>query len=156
MIIINCVSNTRSSDKRKEFFILTKNNKNIYRTMKETCEITGLSYDTLKFYSNEGLIPDVKRNKNNHRIFDENNIRWIRGLKCLRECGLSISEMKKYVDLGLSKETIPEKLAILQSKITILEEEIKRARASIQYIHMKEKYYAELLEGKDVDFENIE
>ena len=40
-------------------------------TMKQTCEEVGMNYETLKFYCNEGLIPNVKRNKNNHRIFDE-------------------------------------------------------------------------------------
>ena len=34
-------------------------------SMKETCKKTGLSYDTLKYYCNEGLIPHVKRDKNN-------------------------------------------------------------------------------------------
>ena len=42
-------------------------------SMKETCKKTGLSYDTLKYYCNEGLIPHVKRDKNNYRVFDENN-----------------------------------------------------------------------------------
>ena len=35
---------------------------NLY-SMKETCNKTGLTYDALKFYCNEGLIPNVKRNK---------------------------------------------------------------------------------------------
>ena len=43
-------------------------------TMKEVCQIVGWSYETLKYYCKEGLIPNVKRDKNNYRIFDENNI----------------------------------------------------------------------------------
>lgn len=44
-------------------------------TMKECCQITGLNYDTLKFYCNEGLIPNVKRQQNNsYRVFDDNDI----------------------------------------------------------------------------------
>lgn len=35
-------------------------------TMKQACELTKLSYETLKFYCNEGLVPNVKRDKNNH------------------------------------------------------------------------------------------
>ena len=38
-------------------------------TMKETCVQTGLSYETLKFYCNQGLVPNVKRDQNNRRIF---------------------------------------------------------------------------------------
>ena len=39
-------------------------------TMKDACDKTGLSYETLKFYCNQGLVPNVKRDKNNRRIFN--------------------------------------------------------------------------------------
>lgn len=40
-------------------------------TMKEVCDQVGVSYETLRFYCNEGLVPNIKRDKNNYRIFDE-------------------------------------------------------------------------------------
>ena len=40
-------------------------------TMKDVCARTGLAYETLKFYCNQGLVPNVKRDWNNHRIFDD-------------------------------------------------------------------------------------
>ena len=40
-------------------------------TMKQACEKTGLSYETLKFYCNQGLVPNVKRDSQNRRIFDD-------------------------------------------------------------------------------------
>ena len=43
-------------------------------SMKETCNKTGLTYDALKFYCNEGLIPNVKRNNSNYRVFDDKDI----------------------------------------------------------------------------------
>ena len=30
-------------------------------SMKQTCQMVGMSYETLKFYCNEGLIPKVAR-----------------------------------------------------------------------------------------------
>lgn len=45
-------------------------------TMKQACEQTQLPYETLKFYCNQGLVPNVKRDKNNRRIFDERDISW--------------------------------------------------------------------------------
>ena len=63
-------------------------------TMKQACELTKLSYETLKFYCNEGLVPNVKRDKNNHRIFDDRDIAWI-------NCDMSIREMKEYIALCL-------------------------------------------------------
>ena len=41
--------------------------------MKEACEETGMSYENLKFYCNQG----VKRNSRNYRVFSENDIKWI-------------------------------------------------------------------------------
>ena len=43
-------------------------------SLKEVCQLCNMTYDTLKFYCNKGLVPNVKREKNNNRIFDDNNI----------------------------------------------------------------------------------
>lgn len=58
-------------------------------TMKYVCEQTQLSYETLKFYCNQGLVPNVKRDKNNRRLFDERDIAWIQSLNCLKNCGMN-------------------------------------------------------------------
>ena len=86
-------------------------------SMKQTCEQTGLTYDTLKFYCNEGLIPNVKRDKNNYRVFNDKDIAWIKSLSCLKNCGMSIIEMKEYLKLCLEGESsIPERQKILDIK----------------------------------------
>ncbi len=82
----------------------------MYYSMKETCQKVGLSYETLKYYCNEGLIPNVQRDKNNYRIFNDNNIAWINSLYCLKNCGMSIAEMKEYLALCLEgPSTIPQR-----------------------------------------------
>ena len=43
-------------------------------SMKQVCEKTGLTYDTLKFYCNKGLVPNVKRDNNNYRVFNDKDI----------------------------------------------------------------------------------
>ena len=43
-------------------------------TMMQVCKQTNMTYQALKFYCNEGLIPNVKRDKNNRRVFDERDI----------------------------------------------------------------------------------
>ena len=35
--------------------------------MKEACEAVGMRYETLKFYCNQGLVPNVKRDGGNRR-----------------------------------------------------------------------------------------
>lgn len=125
-------------------------------SMKETCAKTGLSYDTIKFYCNEGLIPNVKRDKNNYRVFDDNNIAWINSLSCLKNCGMSISEMKEYLSLCLQGEsTIPERKKILAVKRKDLVDKLNNIQESIDYIDWKQNFYQEVLDGKTKYYSNL-
>ena len=125
-------------------------------SMKDACEKTGLTYDTLKFYCNEGLVPNVKRNKNNYRIFDEKDIAWINSLSCLKKCGMSITEMKEYVNLCLEGESsIKERKIILNKKLKELEYKMKEVKNSIDYIHWKQGFYDDVLSGKIKYYSNL-
>ncbi len=118
-------------------------------TMKQACEQTGLSYETLKFYCNQGLVPHVKRDSQNRRVFDDRDIAWINSLTCLKNCNMGIGEMKEYLDLCLlGAETIPQRKKILEAKEEQLRQELKRVQDSIDYIHWKQSYYDEVLQGK--------
>ena len=125
-------------------------------TMKEACEQTQLPYETLKFYCNQGLVPNVKRDKNNRRIFDERDIAWINSLNCLKNCGMSIAEMKEYIELCLIGEsTIPERKIILDNKRKSLVEQLKQVQDCIEYIDWKQNFYDDVLSGKTKYFSNL-
>lgn len=118
-------------------------------SMKETCSKVGMNYQTLKFYCNKGLIPNVKRDKNNYRIFDDNDIGWINSLSCLKKCGMSISEIKQYMNLCLEgKSTIPQRKSLLDMKRNELLENLKQIQESIDYIDWKQGFYNDILSGK--------
>ena len=125
-------------------------------TMKETCAKTGLSYETLKFYCNQGLVPNVKRDKNNRRIFDDRDVAWIQSLSCLKNCDMSISEMKEYIQLCLVGESsIPERKEILKKKKESLQEQMKVLQEAIDYIDWKQGFYDDVLSGKIEYFSNL-
>lgn len=124
--------------------------------MKQTEEQTGLSYDTLKFYCNEGLIPNVKRDKNNRRIFSERNIAWIKSLSCLKNCGLSIAEMREYVKLCQQGPiSIPARQIMLAEKRLALKRQIDTLSESIEYIDWKQRFYQDVLDGKIEYYSNL-
>lgn len=68
-------------------------------SMKEACVQTGMSYETLKFYCKEGLVPNVKRDSHNYRVFDDRDIKWIQSLGCLKRLRMTLAEMKEYLCL---------------------------------------------------------
>ncbi|MBQ3503373.1 MAG: MerR family transcriptional regulator [Oscillospiraceae bacterium] len=125
-------------------------------TMKQACEQTGLSYETLKFYCNQGLVPNVKRDSQNRRIFSDKDIAWINSLSCLKNCNMGIAEMKEYLQLCLQGQgTIPERKVILERKRRELELERQRIQDSIAYIDWKQGFYDDILSGKQEYFSNL-
>ena len=118
-------------------------------TMMQICKEADMTYQTLKYYCNEGLIPHVKRDKNNRRVFDERDLKWIKDLVCLKKCGMSIQEMKEYLDLCLQGEsTIMARKEMLTKKRTALLASIEELKGCVDYIDWKQNFYDEVLTGK--------
>ncbi len=125
-------------------------------TMKQICEEADMTYETLKFYCNQGLIPHVKRDKNNHRIFDEHDLAWIKSLVCLKNCDMSLAEMKEYLALCLAgPSTIPVRQVLLSKKQNELNVKIKTLTEAVSYIDWKQQFYDDILSGKTPYLSNL-
>lgn len=125
-------------------------------SMKEACQLTGMTYENLKFYCNEGLVPNVKRDKRNYRMFDEHDIKWIQSLNCLKGCGMSIAEMKEYLALCLKGESsIPERKVILAAKKEALLQSIDELQKAVDYIDWKQGFYDDVMAGKTEYYSNL-
>lgn len=124
--------------------------------MKEVCGQTGMTYEALKFYCNEGLVPNVKRDASNHRVFDDRDVAWIKSLTCLKNCGMSIQEMKVYIDLCLQgAASIPKRKIILAKKREQLQRRMADLQFSIDYIDWKQGFYDDVLTGKTKYHSNL-
>mgnify|MGYP001139247976 FL=1 len=125
-------------------------------SMKEACTLTNMTYENLKFYCNEGLVPNVKRDRRNYRVFDEHDIKWIQSLNCLKSCGMSIAEMKQYLALCMEgKGTIPERKVILAEKKETLLQSITKLQKAVAYIDWKQRFYDDVLSGKTAYYSNL-
>lgn len=125
-------------------------------SMKEACTLTNMTYENLKFYCNEGLVPNVKRDRRNYRVFDEHEIKWIQSLNCLKSCGMSIAEMKQYLALCMEGEgTIPERKVILAEKKETLLRSITELQKAVAYIDWKQRFYDDVLSGKTAYYSNL-
>ena len=125
-------------------------------SMKEACTLTNMTYENLKFYCNEGLVPNVKRDRRNYRVFHEHDIKWIQSLNCLKSCGMSIAEMKQYLALCMEGEgTIPERKMILAEKKETLLQSITELQKAVAYIDWKQGFYDDVLSGKTAYYSNL-
>lgn len=125
-------------------------------TMHQVCQQTGLSYETLKYYCNQGLVPNVKRDNNNHRVFDQYDINWIKDLVCLKKCNMTIVEMKTYLQLCLQgPSSIDTRLEMIAIKKQELQQQIEQLQESIHYIEWKENLYDDFKTGRKPYISNL-
>ena len=125
-------------------------------TMMQVCRELNMTYQTLKFYCNEGLVPNVKRDKNNRRVFDERDVKWIHDLGCLKRCGMGIQEMRDDLEMCLQgPSTIPQRKELLEKKQAALRESVRELEESIAYIDWKQNFYDEVLSGERPYISNL-
>lgn len=125
-------------------------------SMKDVCRKTGMTYEALKFYCNQGLVPNVKRDANNYRVFDDRDVAWIESLGCLKRCGMSIQEMKDYVGLcRQGQASIPERQVLLDQKRGQLLERIRELEDAVRYIDWKQGFYEDVLSGRTPYVSNL-
>ncbi|WP_328041130.1 MerR family transcriptional regulator [Niallia taxi] len=74
-------------------------------TVKEAAKLLGLTEHTIRYYTDMGLVPNLQRDKNNNRLFSDENINFLIGAKNLKNCGMSVAEIKYYVDLCLEGDS---------------------------------------------------
>ena len=122
-------------------------------TIAEVGKKYNLTPDTIRYYEKEGLIPKVPRNKSGIRNFDEESCRWIEFVKCMRNAGLSIEVLSKYVNLmKQGHDTVKERRQLMIDQREILLKKQKDINATIDRINHKIKLYDEIVEGKRKDF----
>lgn len=117
-------------------------------TMKQTCEELDISYEALRFYCDEGLVPHVKRDSNNYRKFDDRDLNWLKSLLCLKRCGMSIKDIKSYMHLCMQGfASIHERKEILAVQKKKLLAQMEQIQSNIDFIDGKQHYFDEVLAG---------
>lgn len=92
----------------------------------------GLTAATLRYYERVGLIPPVKRKDSGIRDYDEEDIKWIEFIKCMRNAGLSIEALIEYTTLFTEGDRTVEARQRLIEKRKEIDETIKRLDTKIK------------------------
>ncbi len=73
-------------------------------TINEVAKICDLSPYTIRFYDKEGLLPFISRSKSGNRAFSETDLELVKLICCLKNTGMSIKEIRQYIDLFMQGE----------------------------------------------------
>lgn len=108
----------------------------------QVAEQTGFSLDTLRYYERIGLLDDIARNSGGQRVFTEDDVAWLRILRCLRDTGMPIARMVRYAELARGGEaTFLERLAVLEEHDQDIDAKIAHLRVEQDHIRAKIAYY---------------
>ena len=117
-------------------------------TIKEVAQKMDISEHTLRFWAKSGFFPLVKRNKNNIRMFSEDDLGWVKIVKCLRASGTDNKSIKRYIDLCIIGDTtIPERYEIIRATKEKAKQQMQEIQQQMDLLNYKEKYYKNLIKN---------
>ena len=97
----------------------------------------GMPASTIRFYEKNGLIPNQRRTSDGRRLFDEDDLEWMRFVERLKVSGMPIKEIREYIRLYTEGDsTIEERRRIVYARREAIDkqlEELKLARDFIDY-----------------------
>lgn len=67
--------------------------------IKEASERLQIPKETLRYWENNGLIPPVPRNRSGYREYTEREMKWALFIKAMRNAGISVDSLIKFVRL---------------------------------------------------------
>jgi DNA-binding transcriptional MerR regulator len=111
-------------------------------TPKQAAAISGFSLDTLRYYERIGLLPPIGRTATGRRVFSEIDLKWLGLLRCLRDTGMPIAEMLRFVRLmSGGAGTTSERAEVLTAHHRRVEDQIRRLQGHLEQIRGKIETY---------------
>ena len=99
----------------------------------------GLTADTLRYYERIGLLPAVARNKSGNRDYSSIDCERI---ECMREAGLSIEVLTRYIHLFLEGDsTLKEREELLIAERDRLENRLQHMQETLSRLNHKIELY---------------
>lgn len=110
-------------------------------TIGQISTLFNLPISTLRYYDKEGLFPNLVR-KGNIRLFSDNDIEALHLIECLKQTGLEIKDIKRFMNLVKEgSSTYKERKEIIETQKLKVEENIKQMEKNLALLKFKCWYY---------------
>ena len=122
----------------------------------EVAEKHGVSVDTLRYYERLGLLPAVNRDAAGIRDYTEEDCKWVEFVLCMRNAGLPMSALSRYVALfQQGDETIDERIALLSEQRRELAARIEEMQRTLQRLDLKIQRYHEVIVPRERELTGV-
>ncbi|MFJ6854556.1 MerR family transcriptional regulator [Streptomyces sp. NPDC091271] len=106
-------------------------------TITEVAQLTGLRPHTLRWYEEMGLVTDVGRGPGGRRSYETSHLRWLDFLAQVRETGMTVADLTRYVELvrqGEGEESVAERRALLEAHRCRLDDQSARLARCLRHV----------------------
>lgn len=111
-------------------------------TVGEMAKLLGVTASTLRYYDKEGLLPFVERSSGGIRMFRELDIEWLRVIECMKKAGMSIKDIRQYIELALKgDDTIELRLMMFRRQKEVLQQKMAEMQHTMAMVEYKCWYY---------------
>ena len=111
-------------------------------TVGEMARFLNVSASTLRYYDKEGLLPFVERSNSGIRMFSDKDYEWLKIIECLKKSGLSIKEIRSYIDMTKSgDDSLEERLQLFEERKKDVERQMKELQETLDLLKYKCWYY---------------
>ncbi|MFR5683399.1 MAG: MerR family transcriptional regulator [Clostridia bacterium] len=110
-------------------------------SIKQVADMMQVSTATIRYYDEEGLLPNIKR-VNGRRVFEDEDFKWLRVLNCMKKINMPIKKIKEYVELAKQGDsTLQQRYDLVLQQKEIIKNQIKELNICLQEFEYKDWYY---------------
>lgn len=114
----------------------------MYYSIGEIAKITGISISTLRYYDREGMFPNMERSSGGTRIFSEKEISTIQIIECLKSTGMSIKEIKEFLNwCEEGDKSLQKRRDMFYNRLDNVNKQIDELKKTINILKYKCWYY---------------
>ncbi|HBC99567.1 MAG TPA: MerR family transcriptional regulator [Lachnoclostridium sp.] len=111
-------------------------------TIRDAAAHVGIAASTLRYYDKEGLLPFVERTSGGIRMFREADIEWLQLIECLKATGMSIKDIKKFIDLYTEGDsTLEPRRDMFYERKQAVEMQMEALQKTLDFIRYKCWFY---------------
>lgn len=102
-------------------------------TIGELAKRAGVAAKTIRFYSNEGLLPASGRTSAGYRLYTDDDLERLALIRALRDAGLELAAIKSVLERELTlHEALSLRLAVIEAHLTSLRRVASAIRAALR------------------------
>ncbi|URJ61335.1 MerR family transcriptional regulator [Paenibacillus polymyxa] len=126
-------------------------------SMTYVVENLNVSAKTLRFYEEQGILPNISRDEKGRRVYNEQQLDWISFIRCLKETGMPLSKIKDYKELYESGNStfLQREEMLIQHKLEVqkkIDESFKHLEEINYKIAMYELQKEEVMKNPNYNF----